>query len=220
MKYGTLPNGTTIISPINAGISQYNAYTKGCAPGGNQYGKMQFGQPVCGATTTGVAAAPCYTQAGAPDATCKPKDIANPILGFTGVRIVRPERCLSAVFDLPRAGRFRRERVQLSVRRDAAAQLQTQQLSITPSLQFRAGNRYGAPLTTRRNRSDPRMRGTGRRFRDGRSALSLRRERRQPVRRDQSARRLRAFPSRIPTRDSSTASARFANPRSCLAICA
>ena len=28
VKYSTLPNGTTILSPINTGISQYNAYTK------------------------------------------------------------------------------------------------------------------------------------------------------------------------------------------------
>ncbi|MBV9263300.1 MAG: TonB-dependent receptor, partial [Candidatus Eremiobacteraeota bacterium] len=32
VKYNTLPNGTTVISPINAGITGYNAYTASCAP--------------------------------------------------------------------------------------------------------------------------------------------------------------------------------------------
>ena len=69
-KYGTLQNGTTLLTPINTGIAQYNAYTKACAPGGSQYGKKQFGQLVCGYTTQGPNsyAAPCYAPvSGAPD---------------------------------------------------------------------------------------------------------------------------------------------------------
>ena len=52
IKYGTLSNGTTILSPINATIANYNAYTKACAKGGAFFGKSQYGQPLCGTILT------------------------------------------------------------------------------------------------------------------------------------------------------------------------
>ncbi|MGB6412751.1 MAG: TonB-dependent receptor, partial [Candidatus Cybelea sp.] len=64
-KYGVLSNGTTIISPINATISNYNAYTKACAKGGPFVGRSQFGIPLCGSTGSGAPAAKCY-KGGAP----------------------------------------------------------------------------------------------------------------------------------------------------------
>src|SRR5579862_7840388 len=78
VKYGTLPNGTTILSPINTGISQYNAYTQGCAPNGADYGKTQFGVPVCGYASSTTYAAPCYTIHGKPVLKCTDADVANP----------------------------------------------------------------------------------------------------------------------------------------------
>ena len=79
MKYGTLPNGTTMLSPINSDISQYNAYTNSCAPGGRALRKAQFGTPMCGPHhQLASAAAPCYRPGGRPIATCRAGDVANP----------------------------------------------------------------------------------------------------------------------------------------------
>ncbi len=73
IKYGTLASGqygTTVITGTNQVISAYNAYTKACAPGGAYVGKIGFNHvPLCGSTSSGVAAAPCYTTAGAPVST-------------------------------------------------------------------------------------------------------------------------------------------------------
>ncbi len=83
IKYGTLASGqygTTVITGTNQVISNYNAYTKACAPGGAWVGKIGYNHvPLCGSTSTGVAAAPCYTTAGAPVTTgCTAADIGNP----------------------------------------------------------------------------------------------------------------------------------------------
>ncbi len=153
VKYGTLPNGTTIISPINAGISQYNAYTKGCAPGGNQFGKTQFGQPVCGATTTGVVAAPCYTTTGAPDPTCKPKDIANPYWDSPAYSLYDPGAAYLPYSTFPGPVGSGVNAYNYPYVGTLLLNYKHDKLSITPSLQFQAGNRYGAPLTT--NGIDP-----------------------------------------------------------------
>ena len=102
MKYNLLPNGTTILSPINAGISQYNAYTKACAPGGAQYGKKQFGQPLCGYTTDGQArSARATRRAAQPDPSCKhPHDVANPYWLSPAFSLLRSERGVSALLDV------------------------------------------------------------------------------------------------------------------------
>ena len=59
IKYGTLASGefgTTVITGTNQVISQYNAYTKACAPGGAFVGKTGFNHvPLCGTTSNGAA---------------------------------------------------------------------------------------------------------------------------------------------------------------------
>jgi hypothetical protein len=148
VKYSTLPNGTSVISPINSGIAQYNAYTKSCAPGGAAYDQRQYGAALCGATTDALPAARCYTKNGNPDPSCKPGDIANPywlspafpLLDPTAPYLpfsVFPGPIGSGVnaFDYPYVATLI-----LNYRHN--------RLTVTPSLQYVAGNRYGAPLTT------------------------------------------------------------------------
>ena len=87
IKYGSLAsgaNGTTVITGTNQAISDYNALTKACAPGGAYFGKMGFNDvPLCGTAVNGagttVAAAPCYTTAGVAVTTgCTAADVGNP----------------------------------------------------------------------------------------------------------------------------------------------
>ncbi len=147
IKYSQLSNGTTILSPIEATIAQYNAYTKDCATGGRLAGKTQFGLPVCGATNTGTAAAPCYNAAGAPDPACAAGDIGNPYWNAPGQSLIDPSQAFQT-YDIFPAG------INASYSAFGAPYASTLVLnykhdkwSITPSVQFQGGTRYGAPLT-------------------------------------------------------------------------
>ncbi len=148
VKFATLPNGTTILSPINTGITQYNAYTKACAPGGAEYGKIQFGQSVCGATTTGQAAARCYTPAGAPDPTCAKNDIANPYWDSPAFTLYDPSADYLPYSIFPGPVGSGVNSFNFPYVSTLILNYKHDKLSISPSLQFVAGNRYGAPLTT------------------------------------------------------------------------
>ncbi len=149
IKYGTLSNGTTIISPLNASIANYNAYTSACAPGGALAGKSQYGQSLCGATATGAAAAPCYTTAGAADAACGPGSIGNPYWNDSaGHALIDPNQQFPT-YDIFPAG------IGSSASAFGAPYTSTLVLNykhdkwaVTPSLQFQGGTRYGAPETT------------------------------------------------------------------------
>jgi hypothetical protein len=151
VKYSLLPNGTTILSPINAGISQYNAYTKACAPGGAEYGKKQFGQPICGYPTTGPGtyAAPCYTPKGVPDSSCsRPRDIANPYWLSPAFSLYDPNASYLPYSTFPGPVGSGVNAYDYPYVATLVLNYKHNRLSITPSFQFQAGNRYGAPLTT------------------------------------------------------------------------
>ena len=148
VKYSLLPNGTSVLSPINAGISQYNAYTESCSAGGAEYKKMQFGQSVCGATTNALPAAACYTPGGKPDPSCKSGDIANPYWRSPAFSLFDPNASYLpySVFPGPigsGVNAFNYPYVATLI-----LNYKHDRFTITPSFQFVAGNRYGAPLTT------------------------------------------------------------------------
>jgi hypothetical protein len=148
VKFATLPNGTTILTPINTGIAEYNAYTKACAPGGAEHGKTEFGMSVCGATTNGSPAAACYTPTGTPDPSCAKGDIANPYWDSPAFTLYDPQAAYFpySIFPGPvgsGVNAFNYPYVSTLI-----LNYKHNKLAITPSLQFMAGNRYGAPLTT------------------------------------------------------------------------
>jgi hypothetical protein len=148
VKYSTLPNGTTILAPINTGISQYNAYTKACAPGGAQYGKTEFGQSICGATTNGLAAAPCYTTGGTPVAACGKGDVANPYWNSPAYTLYDPKASYLPYSIFPGPVGSGVNSYTYPYVATLILNYKHDKFSITPSFQFQAGNRYGAPLTT------------------------------------------------------------------------
>ncbi len=147
-KYNKLPNGTTILSAANAGISQYNAYTKACAPGGADYGKVQFGTPVCGSTSTGVAAAPCFMPDGTPSPGCAKGSIANPYWNSPGFGLLDPNASYLPYSTFPGPIGSGVNAYNYPYVATLVLNYKHNRFSITPSLQFQAGNRYGAPLTT------------------------------------------------------------------------
>jgi hypothetical protein len=148
VKYNTLPNGTTVLSPINAGISGYNAYTKGCAPGGSEIGKRQFGQLVCGITSDGKPPAACYTTSGVPDPSCKTGSIANPYWLSPAFSLYDPKASYLPFSIFPGPVGSGVNAYNYPYVATLLLNYKHDRLTITPSFQFVAGNRYGAPLTT------------------------------------------------------------------------
>ena len=152
-RYGTLSNGTTIISPINATISNYNAYTKACAKGGSFFGKSQYGIPLCGSVDNGIGAAQCYKYnkgkgQSFPSACNVNGAVENPYWNAPGQNFINPGQNFAPydifpagigssanAFNSPYVGSFL-----LNYKWD--------KLAITPSLQFQGGGKYGAPETT------------------------------------------------------------------------
>ncbi len=126
-RYGTLSNGTTIISPINATISNYNAYTRACAKGGSFYGKSQYGIPLCGSVDGGLPAAQCYKS------TKKNGEVLRtvqreqrrdqPVLEHAGPELHQPRTELCTIRRFPGGHRFVGQCLQLTLRRQSLAQL-------------------------------------------------------------------------------------------------
>ena len=151
INYGTLTSGaygTSVLTTINQAIAQYNAYTAACAPGGKFVGKLGPNHVAyCGTTSTGVAAAPCYTTGGAAVSTgCTAADVGNPYWknpqSLWSLSASYPTYSLfpgapqanNAAFGAPYVATLL-----LNYRHD--------KFSVTPTLQFAGGMRYGAPLT-------------------------------------------------------------------------
>jgi hypothetical protein len=147
LKFSTLPNGTTILTPINADIANYNAYTQACAPGGADVGKSQFGQALCGSTTTGVAAAPCYN-AGVAETTCAATSVANPYWNAPAQGLLDPNASYLPYSTIPGGVGSGVNAYNYPYVASLILQWKHKNLSITPSFQYVAGNRYGAPETT------------------------------------------------------------------------
>jgi hypothetical protein len=140
IKYAPLSNGSTIIDPINNSIKGYNAYTQFCATNPKD--------SRCGATQTGAVAAPCYTTAGAADPACAAGSIGNPYW-TAPVQALMSTTANYVPYDIfpggigTSAASFETPYVATLV-----LNYKKDRFSITPSVQFQAGARYGYPLST------------------------------------------------------------------------
>jgi hypothetical protein len=154
INYQTLSNGSSIITPLNTSISTYNAYTSACAPGGADVGKKAFGQLICGSTTTGVVASPCYapspdgSTAGVAESCSVAGAIANPYWNAPVQGLLDPNGAY-ATYDTFPAG------IGTSAAAYGAPYVGTLILNykkgpvaITPVLQMFAGQKYGTPNST------------------------------------------------------------------------
>ncbi len=131
IKYNTLSNGSTVLTPVVDAIKTYNSFTK--AGGG----------------------APCYTPVtttggGTADPACAPGDIANPYYNapeqnpnaFSGTNTYIPYDTIPAGIGV--------SAVQYGYPYVASLTLneKVKRFAITPIVQFFAGQRYGSPLAT------------------------------------------------------------------------
>ncbi len=149
VRYSTLPNGTSVLSPINSDIAQYNAYTAACARGGSAFGKQQFGLALCGYPTNGQPAAACYSPGGAPDATCKAANaVANPYWRSPAFSLLDPSASYLPFSIFPGGVGSGVNAYNYPYVATLILGYRHNKLAVTPSLQYVAGNRYGAPITT------------------------------------------------------------------------
>jgi hypothetical protein len=143
IRYNATATGGTVLDNINQGIQGYNAYTSQCAAGGKYAGTS-----LCGTTQTGVAAAPCYTTAGAPAPACGAGTVANPYWNAPAQSLL-DDNANYATYDTFPAG--------IGTSADSYGapyfatfilQYKHGPLAITPNVSFSAGLRYGSPLST------------------------------------------------------------------------
>jgi hypothetical protein len=143
IKYQKLSNGTSIIDPLNAQIKDYNAYTSGCAA-------KPTSAPCAGAVTqNGVAAAPCYTAAGAAVLTgCTAADIANPYWNAPVQALLDPNGQYPTFDTFPAGIGTAVQGYGAPYTATLIVQYKRGKLAVTPAVQFFAGQRYGAPAST------------------------------------------------------------------------
>jgi hypothetical protein len=132
INYSTLSNGSSVVTPLNAAIQQYNAYTKGCAAGGTYAGTT-----LCGTTLSGMASGQSTYNG-----------VANPYYNAPTQGLLNPTGNYPT-FDLLPAG------IGSSVDGYGAPYTVTfvvneriGKFAIAPILQMYGGQRFGAPLST------------------------------------------------------------------------
>ncbi|HEV2737511.1 MAG TPA: TonB-dependent receptor, partial [Candidatus Elarobacter sp.] len=143
----TRSNGRSVIDPFNTAVQSYNAYTSFCAanPSDARCGKVFDNSAV----PVVIAAAPCYTTAGAPAPGCPAGSIANPYWNAPVQPLLDPNGKYPT-FDIFPGGigaggysSFGAPYVSTLI-----VQYKHGPLAITPALQFSGGARYGVPLST------------------------------------------------------------------------
>ena len=155
VKYSSLPNGTTVLTPINADIANYNAYTKACAPGGSAVGKREFGTPICGSTTGGAPSSACYVPVydssslvgGSPSPCSARAAYANPYWDATPQSLLDPNGEYLPFSVIPGGIGTGVNAYNYPYVATLLLNYKHDKLAVTPSFQFVAGNRYGAPVT-------------------------------------------------------------------------
>ncbi|MBV9646440.1 MAG: TonB-dependent receptor, partial [Candidatus Eremiobacteraeota bacterium] len=152
VKFDRLPNGTTIVSSINGDIAQYNAYTRFCAG--------HTGDPRCGTPTNGLRASPCYLAVGGGTSssfpvysqvtpvTCgTPGGYANPYRNAPVQPLLDPNAAYLPYSTFPAGIGSGANTFIVPYVATLVLNYKKDRLAITPSFQFAAGNRYGAPET-------------------------------------------------------------------------
>ena len=139
IKFQPLPSGASAIDGINSSIKTYNAYTSFCASNPTD--------SRCGTATNGATAAPCYANDGSPDAACGAGSIANPYWNAPVQALFDTNGWYTPYNQLPGTGLGA---VSSSYIIPHVATLvlnyKHKRFAITPTLQFAAGGKYGAPV--------------------------------------------------------------------------
>ncbi|HEY1653631.1 MAG TPA: TonB-dependent receptor [Candidatus Tumulicola sp.] len=154
IHYGSLPSGlygTSVIAGTNQAISEYNAYTAACAPGGAYAGKIGPNHvPLCGVATNGagttVAAAPCYSTAGVAVYHCTAADIGNPYWN-NPQPMIDPGTAFPTFDIFPGGIGSAGAAYGVPYAASLVLNYKHDKWAVTPSLSFAGGGKYGVPQT-------------------------------------------------------------------------
>jgi hypothetical protein len=146
--YMKFASGFNLLDLINHQIEQYNAYTSACGPGGRASGQRQFGSALCGSTSTGVAAAKCFTSSGAPDPTCASGDTTNPYWTKSPQPLFDPNGAYAPYDVLPEQPLAAGNGFGPPLTATLLAQYKHARFTATPAITYTSGASYGAPLST------------------------------------------------------------------------
>ncbi len=129
--------GRNEIDNLNDYIRNYNAYTSACA------GKSGA---LCGTTSNGQTAAPCYTPSGIADPSCAGGDIANPYYNLAPQPLLdrNGEYTPYDILPVPFYGSNGYETPHVAT---LVLNYKKGRVSITPSFTFSSGSFYGSPLS-------------------------------------------------------------------------
>ena len=146
-------SGTTVLAPINNSIAQYNSYTRFCATHPSAANTM------CGGSTTnGATANACYTTgstttgggmpvAPLPGGGCPHGDIANPYWNAPPQALVNTGQNFPTYDTFPGALGEAAQGFGSPYVGSLVVNYKHQRFSVTPSLQFQGGGKYGLPIT-------------------------------------------------------------------------
>ncbi len=152
-KFKVFPNGGSFVAQANAGVQQYNAYTKSCAtnPNNPTCGKTVFCSATANANVAGCAgasgAAPCYAASGAPAPACGAGTVANPYWNSQSFGTFDPN---ASYFPYNNGIGNGANGIATSFLVPHVASLILQYKkgpwTFSPSFQFQGGSKYGSPL--------------------------------------------------------------------------
>lgn len=145
IQYQNFPNGSSLVSPVNNSIQQYNAYTSFCA--GNPTNALCSNKNGPVLPTNGATAAACYDSTGAPAACTAAGAIANPYWNAPPQQLFVASNWYVPFNQLPGTG-LSAVSSSYVVPHVAALVLNYKHgpWTFTPTVQFSAGGQYGSPV--------------------------------------------------------------------------
>ena len=157
INYSKLSNGTYIVSGINNDIANFNQYTQACAAGGRLVGVKVGDVYACGGLNPGGVspyAVPCFSEGpgtpapGTPatPAACGSQNaFANPYFNMGGGQLLDPNANYPTYDIFPGPVGSSAQAFGAPYVASLALNYKHDKWSFTPTLQFQAGSRYGAP---------------------------------------------------------------------------
>jgi Carboxypeptidase regulatory-like domain/TonB dependent receptor len=137
-------DGRTVLTGVNAGIAQYNAYTKACA--------LNPSNPNCGSTSNNMTANACYTPTGMPVApsasgACPSGDISNPYWDEPIQALINPKGQFPTYDTFPANGiGLVSQGYNSPYVATMLVNYKYNRVAVTPSFQFQGGGKYGTPI--------------------------------------------------------------------------
>ena len=129
IRYGSLPNGTTLLSPVNGAIQQYNSFTKACATAAPSTNPM----------------APCGVFGSSNATPTELSGVANPYYNAPVQALIDPNGSYPTYDVVPTGTQLSTVSYGVPNNATLAVTYHHNQWRITPLFQYITGSRYGAP---------------------------------------------------------------------------